>query len=225
MSKSYRNSCFFIKILPKFNFFFRHSKLKIFVLGKCDEAFVCFEKCLAADPQNEHAENNKCLTVNYMESLTPVEVERHHMEYGETVCKLMPPPFRSWLVDKTASKRPLRIGYVSPDLMVHSVSYFIHSVLNCHDPSRFEVYVYAQVLREDWKTEMFKQLVPQSRWRSIIHNGVPLGDQQVANMIRNDQIDILIDLTGHCSNNRLKTMALKPAPIIVGMIGYPNITG
>ncbi|PHJ22999.1 putative udp-n-acetylglucosamine--peptide n-acetylglucosaminyltransferase spindly [Cystoisospora suis] len=120
----------------------------------------------------------------------------------------------------STASRVIRVGYIGPDFFTHSVSYFIHTPLMYHDASRFHVTVYANVVREDDKTQMFKTL--PSKWKSI--TGMP--DGEVAKMIRDeDQIDILVELAGHTAHNRLDVLAYKPAPIQVTWIGYPNTTG
>ncbi|EPR64534.1 O-linked N-acetylglucosamine transferase [Toxoplasma gondii RUB] len=121
--------------------------------------------------------------------------------------------------DSSAS-RVIRVGYIGPDFFTHSVSYFIHAPLVYHDKAKFHITVYANVIREDEKTQMFKTL--PHRWRSI----VGLNEQEVARIIREeDRIDILVELAGHTAHNRLDVMACKPAPVQISWIGYPNTTG
>ena len=83
----------------------------------------------------------------------------------------------------------------------------------------FFIVCYANVVREDHKTLHFKKFA--SLWRSIAH----LNAKQVAELIYQDEIDILVELTGHTAGNRLDVLAHKPAPIQVTWIGYPNSTG
>jgi len=101
----------------------------------------------------------------------------------------------------------------------HSVSYFIHAALVNHDPTFCHVTCYSDVAREDDKTQLFKGLVPQ--WRHIFGKS----DDEVARMIREDGIDILVELTGHTGHNRLAMIARRPAPVSVTWIGYPHTTG
>ncbi|MDH4229854.1 MAG: hypothetical protein OEW11_08970 [Nitrospirota bacterium] len=115
--------------------------------------------------------------------------------------------------------RPLRIGYISGDFRRHAVSYFLAPIFAAADPAALEVTVYANVPAEDEITRAQRSLVP--RWRDI--RGVP--DPQVAMQIYQDGIDILVDLAGHTVDNRLRVMALRPAPIQVTYLGHPTTTG
>jgi protein O-GlcNAc transferase len=115
--------------------------------------------------------------------------------------------------------RKLRIGYISPDFFVHSVSYFVEALLAHYNRTAFHVTCYSNVVKPDYKTERLRAYV--DCWRPIFG----MDTKTVASMIRDDQIDILIELTGHTAGNRLDVMAMRPAPIQITYIGYPNTTG
>ena len=117
------------------------------------------------------------------------------------------------------AERRLRIGYVSPDLFQHAVSYFIEPVLQYHDAARFETFCYAEVVKPDDATAKLRSLSHQ--WRSTCG----LNDAEVAAQIRADGIDILVDLAGHTARHRLLALARCPAPVQVTYLGYPNTTG
>jgi protein O-GlcNAc transferase len=115
--------------------------------------------------------------------------------------------------------RRLRIGYLSPDFRTHPVATFFESLLDGHDRAVVEVYGYGQVACPD-----------QVTWRmqakfDAYHSVCGLDDQAVADMIEADRIDILVDLAGHTGGNRLGVLALKPTPIQVTYLGYPDTTG
>jgi predicted O-linked N-acetylglucosamine transferase (SPINDLY family) len=114
--------------------------------------------------------------------------------------------------------RRLRIGYVSPDFRRHSVSYFIEPILEAHDRSQFEVFCYADELHSDEVTRRLRGLA--DHWRNI----ASLDDEQLAQRVREDGIDILIDLAGHTEHNRLLAFARRPAPVQMTYLGYPNTT-
>jgi predicted O-linked N-acetylglucosamine transferase (SPINDLY family) len=115
--------------------------------------------------------------------------------------------------------RRLRVGYVSPDLREHSVSFFIESLLAGHDRSACEVYCYADVPHPDAVTEHLRRHA--DKWR----NTSAIGDAQLADQIRQDGVDILVDLAGHTYGNRLAVFAMKPAPVQISYLGYPATTG
>ena len=116
-------------------------------------------------------------------------------------------------------ERRLRIGYVSADFREHAVSHFVLPLLQHHDPARFEVYGYSNTPKTDDITRRFEALA--SDWRDI----VSLGDAAAQDLVRSDGIDILIDLSGHTSGNRLGLFSGKPAPIQITYLGYPATTG
>jgi protein O-GlcNAc transferase len=117
-------------------------------------------------------------------------------------------------------QRRLRIGYVSPDFRHHVCALFIEPLLRNHDRSQVEVFAYSLVRREDAVTERFMGHV--EHWRHC----VGLKDEAIAERIRADNIDILVDLAGHTGNNRLQVFALKPAPVQVSWwMGFAFGTG
>ena len=115
--------------------------------------------------------------------------------------------------------RRLRVGYVSPDLRTHSVAYFFEALLAAHDRARVDVVCYADTPLRDGTTQRLRDRA--DAWRDVCDNS----DTRVAERIREDCIDILVDLTGHTGRNRLLVFARKPAPVQVSFIGYCNTTG
>jgi len=115
--------------------------------------------------------------------------------------------------------RRLRIGYVSPDMVGHAVSFFLAPALQNRNRDRFEVFCYSNAPVTDRVTERLRGLA--DHWRDIAR----MEDGPVETMIRADRIDILIDLAGHTALNRLGVFARRPAPIQITWLGYPNTTG
>ena len=115
--------------------------------------------------------------------------------------------------------RRLRIGYISPDFRRHSCSFFIKPLLENHHHDQFEIFAYAEVEKGDQITEKIQATC--DHWRST----VGLSDLEVAELIQADQIDILVDLAGHTTGNRLKVLGIKPAPIQATYLGYFATTG
>jgi predicted O-linked N-acetylglucosamine transferase (SPINDLY family) len=133
--------------------------------------------------------------------------------------------------EKIAAERPLQygndfssgrrivLGYVSADFRNHSAAYAFRPVLQNHDKSQFEVICYSGTTIEDEVTASFRQYA--DRWRDVQQ----CSDEQLADCIRTDKVDILVDLSGHSSGNRLCTFASKPAPIQVTAWGHASGTG
>lgn len=121
------------------------------------------------------------------------------------------------MVDNDAH-RVLRIGYVSADFNKHPVGFFMENVLKAHDAKQVQVYAYANQSLRDGLTQ---RLEPHATWRNIY--GV--SDEQATMLIREDKIDILVDLSGHTAGNRLTMLARKPAPVQMTWLGYYDTTG
>lgn len=114
--------------------------------------------------------------------------------------------------------KKLRIGYLSPDFRQHAVANFVAPLLKNFDGSRFSVYAYSTGQRD----EVTKRLMASPvTWRDLRGRS----PRTAARLIAEDQIDILVDLSGHSNNNCLPIMALRPAPVQVAGIGYMNTTG
>ncbi len=185
--------------------------------GRAAEALGEFRAALSAQPQ-PGTHSNLVYALNFVPNLPPAEIFAEHqfwsaMQIGRL--KRNSRPFENG----GDPERRLRIGYVSPDFVHHAVSYFIEPVLAAHDRTRVEVFCYSNVRVPDATTARLRML--SENWRDIAQ----LNDEQAAELIRNDKIDILIDLAGHTARNRLLVFARKPAPVQVTWIGYPNTTG
>jgi predicted O-linked N-acetylglucosamine transferase (SPINDLY family)/predicted SAM-dependent methyltransferase len=115
--------------------------------------------------------------------------------------------------------RPLRIGYVSMDFAKHAVAHFLEPILSNHDRSEVFVVCYSTRLQPDAFTARFQELA--DCWRDI--SMMALDD--VEELVHEDEIDILVDLSGFTSGNRLSLFARKPAPIQATYLGYAGTTG
>ena len=113
----------------------------------------------------------------------------------------------------------MKVGYVSPDFRDHCQAFFVVPLFSAHDHKDFEIVCYSDVVRPDRITERLRSFV--DAWRNI----VGVGHEQVAQQIRGDGIDILVDLTMHMARNRLLVFARKPAPVQACWLAYPGTTG
>eukprot|EP00906_Rhabdomonas_costata_P010485 RCo014713 len=188
--------------------------------GKIREALLCYDKCIdlaKGTPDEFAAYHNKLLAANYDIERTWDQIQALHLDWGRRFCAHTG-MLSQWANLKDKDRR-LTIGYVSPDFFYHSVSYFSHNVLLNHDHTCFKVVCFSNVHRADEKTARFKELADE--WHDIL--GKPAGE--VCELVQQVGVDILVDLTGHTSGNRLDVFARKPAPVQVTWIGYPNTTG
>jgi predicted O-linked N-acetylglucosamine transferase (SPINDLY family) len=155
--------------------------------------------------------------LNYVTRMMPAEVLAAHKAWAQRHLGRISGGFK--FENASDPDRKLKIGYVSPDFRGHAVSYFVEPVLMGHDRSKFEVYCYSAVHKPDAVTDRLKSRA--DHWRDITR----LPGARAAEMIHADQIDILVDLAGHTSENRLDVFAHRPAPVQVNWQGYPNTTG
>jgi len=116
-------------------------------------------------------------------------------------------------------ERPLVVGYVSPDLRRHAIASFVRPLLQHHDRSRYRLHAYAGGQAEDEDRAWFRDQV--DLWRPT--DG--LSDAELADLIRGDKVDILVDLAGHTAGNRLPAFARRPAPVQISYLGYPDTSG
>ena len=152
-------------------------------------------------------------TLNYSEAPQRLLFEEH-LRFGNFQSQPVPAPApdRAW-------PRRLRIGYLSPDFRSHVVATFLLPILARHDREKFEVYCYSLGTESDEVTRGLRELA--DRWREC--GGRDSAD--TASRIREDRIDILVDLAGHTMNNGLTVLARRPAPLQITYLGYPNSTG
>jgi predicted O-linked N-acetylglucosamine transferase (SPINDLY family) len=187
-------------------------------LGRLDEVIASYNKAIELKVDFASAYSNKNLCLNYSSSCSPLFIYKQHIEFEKQFGGLKIEPLLSVLVNKN-SGGVLRIGYVSPDFRKHSVAYFFEPLLQNHSGHVVETFCYYNNTVVDTTTK--RLMASCDHWRSIFG----IADPDVANLIRNDKIDILIDLAGHTARNSLLVFAQKPAPIQVTWLGYVNTTG
>jgi predicted O-linked N-acetylglucosamine transferase (SPINDLY family) len=182
--------------------------------GAIDDAIASYRQALAIDPGFVPAHSNLVFAMLYDPAADGAGLLAAHRDWGTRHAPKLPP--RPALAP---ARRRLRVGYVSPDLCRHSVCYFAEPLLEAHDPAAVEIYCYAEVTAPDDVTARLRRHV--QGWRST----VGISDDAVADRIRADGIDVLVDLAGHTAGNRLPVFARRPAPVQAAWLGYPFSTG
>jgi predicted O-linked N-acetylglucosamine transferase (SPINDLY family) len=185
--------------------------------GLLAEAAGHYRNALAAKPSPD-THTNLIFLLNYLPETDPEKHFAEHRRWSGWFERPLRPTWRPHTNDASPDRR-LRIGYVSPDLRDHPVTAFIEPVLKLHDREKFEIFGYSTTKAPDAVTERLR--LQTSQWRDI----QGWDADKAAELVRQDGIDILVDLAGHTTDNGLLIFARKPAPVQVTWIGYPNTTG
>ena len=207
-----------IELKPDFADAYAKLSLIYVAQGRSPEAYDCLNKCLEFRPESLVIRTIMAFCMNYLLGVKPGDIFNVSTEWGRLAANKNPSPFTKYHNLPDASKQ-LRIGFVSPDFRRHPVGYFVQSFMMLYDRDSFEVIGYSDVKNED---ELTVSLIESAdKWRRVYG----IKDDKLAEMIRRDRIDILIDLAGHTKDNRLNTFIMKPAPIQVTWAGYVGTTG
>lgn len=186
--------------------------------GETDDALFCYQQAVSLDADSLELRSNALFAANYSESLTPADLFLLHREVGRRIQETVPVN-ASFAARSNVPDGRIRLGFVSGDLRTHPVGYFLESALGCLDRDVFEVRFYATSEHED---DLSRRLRGHGdHWQRIAR----LDDGRAAQIINDDRIDILVDLSGHTANNRLGVFARKPAPLQVAWLGYFATTG
>jgi predicted O-linked N-acetylglucosamine transferase (SPINDLY family) len=186
-------------------------------MGENDRALEWHRRAIEIDPSLVPVWTNLAAAMTYSLGQGPQQLRELLRDFDRHVGLPLRDP-RPWLVDTTPDRR-LRVGYVSPDFRKHAVAYFAAPLLEAHDHDAVEVFCYYNHLQNDEWTERFRNCA--DHFRSV----VTMSDEALAEQIRADQIDVLVDLAGHTEGNRLTMFARKPAPVQVTWMGYVTSTG
>ncbi len=183
--------------------------------GLLAEARAAYQAALMARPDDAAAYSNYLMCLSYDSAIEGQSLLGQHRDWARRheTSPIEPVPE----IGKTEG--PIRIGYVSPDFWTHSVAYFIEPVLAAHDPDRVHVTCYSDVTEPDETTARLRGLAAQ--WRDV----AALDNAALCRQVRDDGIQVLVDLSGHTGNNRLRLYGHRPTPVQVTWIGYPATTG
>jgi predicted O-linked N-acetylglucosamine transferase (SPINDLY family) len=185
--------------------------------ARVEEAIDEFLFSLRCAPGTSVNISNALFASQYSEIRAPAEIGSLHRELSIQIPPALP-AYRDWRCGDRAD-RPLRVGYLSPDMRVHPVSTFFEPIIANHDRERFEIHCYSTTEAPDDVTRRLQAYGP--RW----HQCAGRPDKWIAEHIHADGIDILVDLAGHTSGNRAAVLRARPAPVQALFIGYPGTSG
>ncbi len=187
--------------------------------GLLREAIAAYQTALELGPANAaEIHSNLLYTLHYSLDYDAATLLSAHQQYQQQHAAALSATIQPHSNEATLSRR-LKIGYVSADFRQHPVAYFLEPILAHHHHASFEIFCYYNAATQDEITQRLQQYA--DHWLDCVE----LSEEALAQQIRQDNIDLLIDLSGHIANNRLLTFAQKPAPIQATYLGYPNTTG
>lgn len=189
-------------------------------LSRADDAIACFRKALEIDPNFDHARSCMLFALSHSTKITPEELYHEHRAYGKIIEESVKGKEYTTYSNSRVLDRPLKVGFVSADFRNHAVAHFVipfFKSLSHHED--IISYAYVNHGARDQKTlEIEKHM---HVWRNVMN----WSDDQLTEKIREDQIDILVDMSGHTAGNRLGVFARHPAPVQATWLGYPGTTG
>lgn len=186
--------------------------------GLHGEAAAIYRDLLPGLPPDDPAWSNWLFSLTFDADVTPQALYEAHRDWGQAM-EAAAGPEQTFGDYEPREGRIVRIGYISGDFRAHPVAHFILPVLAHHDRSQVHVTCYANQRSSDDTTKRIRRRADQ--WR-FVHD---LDDDALAKQVRDDRIDILIELSGHTAGNRLSAMARRLAPVQMAYIGYAATTG
>jgi predicted O-linked N-acetylglucosamine transferase (SPINDLY family) len=186
--------------------------------GNNPDAWHAYGRAVALAPDDRNLHSSMLFLINRSALFSPRRTLTEHRRWAERHADPLTASAKEHL-NSIDTDRPLRIGYVSADFRNHVLAFFIEPVIASHDRTRFEVVCYSSSTQADDFTHRLRSRA--AIWRDI----ALMNDDDAAALIRDDAIDILVDLSGHTRGNRLPVFARKPAPLQLTWLGYLGTTG
>lgn len=188
-------------------------------LGRGRESIAAYDRAIERQPGNLVLESCRLFLLNHFGLLDRAVLAEAHRRWGERLEASVAAKRRPHHNDRDPERR-LRVGFVSPDLRNHPVAYWLESYLVAHDSARYEAHAFdVSPYAEDDVTRRLRARF--ERW----YRCASMSHDELADTVRGQRIDVLVDLAGHTGHHRLATFARKPAPVQVSWFGYMNTTG
>jgi protein O-GlcNAc transferase len=186
-------------------------------IGEMDMSHMLFQRALDRLPHDAALLSAWLFNMHYKPDITREELVAAHREWGTRFADRFK---KDWPVHKNerTTARRLRIGYLSGDFRSHVVGFWTRHIIRDHDRDRFEVFCFVNNKEDDFSRKIKEGA---DHWIPVLGES----DADVARLIEEARIDILVDLSGHTGGHRLLVMARKPAPVQATWCGYIDSTG
>ena len=187
--------------------------------NEVEKAINCFKKATKVKPDFNLAYSNYLFFLNYLDKYENNFYYDEAIDYRKSIKKFDEKFLTSFQYDKSPQK--LKIGFVSGDFRKHPIGYFLFETLKHLKDMDVELFAYSNMKKnlEDKLSEDLKIFF--SKWHSV----KTINDLDLINLIRQEKINLLLDLSGHSANGRLPIFINKPAPVQATWIGYLDTTG
>lgn len=202
-----------LKIKPNLDYICQHMGNLLVGIGALDEAIEWYKKALDLNPEKESSAHNICYTSNFID-MSREENFALNQKYR-----------MFWESENPAPRLPfpntekIKVGFVSGDFHLHSVSYYVRGIFSNYDKSKFEIHLFTNSTTFDHISREFQNYT--DKWHDI----TKFTYSQIADLVKSEEISVLIDLSGHTGFNCLKAFGFRPAPLQISYCGYPNTTG
>ncbi|HEY1922532.1 MAG TPA: tetratricopeptide repeat protein, partial [Tepidisphaeraceae bacterium] len=187
-------------------------------MGQTEKAISYYREALRLNAGHLVARSNLIFMMNFQTGSDAMAILKEARRWDEYHGKPLQHLMRLHKNSRDPDRR-LRVGYVSPDLHHHVVGWNLLPLLSQHDRQQFEISCYSSSTRPDAKTKQLRGYC--DRWHEVLS----LSDEDLAEQIRADEIDVLIDLSLHTAENRLRTFAIAPAPVQITYLAYCGTSG
>jgi predicted O-linked N-acetylglucosamine transferase (SPINDLY family) len=186
--------------------------------GRIAEAIDAYRQAIRFSPGDAVYLSNLISALYYSPETDAAAIRDAQSEYNRLFVAPLrtTPPRHREAPDPT---RRLRVGYLSPDFFAHAVSFFVAPLFQAHDRAQIEVHVYSSVAHPDLITARLREFA------DVWHDVFTLSDEEIAARVREDEIDILVDLSMHTADNRLLVFAREPAPLQISWLAHAGSPG
>jgi predicted O-linked N-acetylglucosamine transferase (SPINDLY family) len=187
--------------------------------GYIDAAIEELRAACRINPSYLQAQSSYLMALQSSDRISPDEIAAATRKWGAAFSVEHPASAQPAVRPHANNPERLRVGFISGDFRTHSVAHFFEPILSARDRGAFKYVLYSNFHLQDAVTQRLRA------YADVWHDVWRLTDDALIELIRSDQIDVLVDLAGHTASNRLAVFARRAAPVQISYLGYPASTG